>query len=132
MPRKAKVTEPEATPVEATPELPRGAKAQAIRDALKANPGKEPREIVAVLKEQGMEVTNAAVSMAKFNMKENRKKKAKVASAPVTEATKVAAPALPKDAVSLALLQKAKKLASQFGSIKEAKAAIDALAQILD
>ena len=129
MPRKAKAIEVEATPVEATPELPRGAKAQAIRDALQANPGKEPREIVAVLKKQGMEVTNAAVSMAKFNMKEKRKKKAKAAPAPTT---KVAAPALPKDAVSLALLQKAKKLAAQFGSIKEAKAAIDALAQILD
>ncbi len=49
-----------------------------------------------------------------------------------TPTTEAAAPTLPKDAVSLALLQKAKKLASQFGSIKEAKAAIDALAQILD
>ncbi|MCY2986993.1 MAG: hypothetical protein NTY19_03885, partial [Planctomycetota bacterium] len=103
MPRKAKATESEAAPVEATPELPRGAKAQAIRDALQANPGKEPREIVAELKEQGIEVTNTAVSMAIFNMKDKRKKKAKAAPAP---ATKAAAPALPKDAVSLALLQK--------------------------
>ena len=39
---------------------------------------------------------------------------------------------MPKDAVSLGLLQKAKKLAAQFSSIKEAKAAIDALAQLMD
>jgi len=39
---------------------------------------------------------------------------------------------LPKDAVSPGSLQKAKKLAAQLGGIKEAKAAIDALAQILD
>ena len=87
---------------------------------------------MALLKEQGLEVTNAAVSMAKFNMKEKRKKKkdAKTAPAPAPEAG--AAPALPKDAVSLALLQKAKKLVAQLGSIKEAKAAIDALAQLMD
>ena len=106
MPRKAqiaepetKIAEPEASPVEATPELPRGAKAQAIRDALQANPGKEPREIVAVLREQGLEVTNAAVSMAKFNMKEKSKKKAKAAPSSTPEA--VIAPALPKDAISV-------------------------------
>jgi hypothetical protein len=39
---------------------------------------------------------------------------------------------LPKDAVSPGSLQKAKKLAAQLGGIKKAKAAIDALAQILD
>ena len=43
-----------------------------------------------------------------------------------------AGPAVPKDAVSLGLLQKAKKLAAQFGSIKEAKLAIDALSQLMD
>jgi hypothetical protein len=48
MPRNPKATEPETKPVEATPELSRGAKAQVIRDALKANPGKEPKEIVAL------------------------------------------------------------------------------------
>ena len=58
------------------------------------------------------------------------KKKAKAAPAPTPEAA--AGPVVPKDAVSLGLLQKAKKLAAQFTSIKEAKAAMDALAQILD
>jgi hypothetical protein len=57
------------------------------------------------------------------------KKKAKAAPAPAPES---AAPVVPKDAVSIGFLKKAKQLASQFGSIKEAKAAIDALAQILD
>lgn len=36
------------------------------------------------------------------------------------------------DAVSLALLQKAKKLAGQLGGIQEAKAALAALAQLMD
>ncbi|MCY2988685.1 MAG: hypothetical protein NTY19_12565 [Planctomycetota bacterium] len=69
---------------------------------------------------------------SRHDMKEKRKKKknAKAAPAPAPEAA--AAPALPKDAVSLALLQKAKRLVAQLGSIKEAKAAIDALAQLLD
>ena len=39
---------------------------------------------------------------------------------------------VPKDAVSVGLLVKAKKLAAQFGSIEEAKAALNALAQLLD
>jgi hypothetical protein len=39
---------------------------------------------------------------------------------------------VPEDAVSLGLLQKAKKLAAQFGSIKEARQAIDAWARVMD
>jgi hypothetical protein len=57
-----------------------------------------------------------------------RKKRRAVAAAPEA----AAGPVVPKDAVSLGLLQKAKKLAAQLGGIKEAKAAIDALAQIMD
>ena len=58
------------------------------------------------------------------------KKKKKAARAPAV-AAQAAAPALPKDAVSLGLLQKAKKLAP-VRRIKEAKQAIDALAQLMD
>jgi glycine hydroxymethyltransferase len=54
-------------------------------------------------------------------MKAKRRKKA----APASEA----GPVLPKDAVSVGLLVKAKKLAEQFNSIKEAKDALAALAR---
>ena len=63
-------------------------------------------------------------------MKGKGRKKANAAAAPSPEAA--ATPVVPKDVISIDLLQKAKKLAAQLGGIKEAKAAIDALTQILD
>jgi hypothetical protein len=133
MPRKAKAAEPEAkpteaTPTEATPEAPRGAKTAVVKEAVKAHRRKSPKEIAELLKAQGVEVTAAYVSNIKFQLGIKGKQKAK-AAAPAPEA---AAPVVPKDAVSLGLLQKAKKLAAQFSNIQEAKAAMDALAQILD
>jgi hypothetical protein len=105
-----------------------GAKTQTVRQALSDNPQKSSKEIADLLQTQGLDVTAGYVSTIKTNMK-GKKKKAKAAAAPAPEA---AAPAVPKDAISIGLLQKAKKLAAQLGGIKEAKAAIDALAQILD
>jgi hypothetical protein len=128
MPRKAKTTETETNPIEAAPDAPRGSKTAAVKAALKVHPTKGPKEIADLLQAQGLDVTPGYVSTIKTNMK-GKKKKAKAAAAPAPEA---AAPVVPKDAVSIGLLQKAKKLASQLGGIKEAKAAIDALAQILD
>jgi hypothetical protein len=128
MPRKAKTTEPESKPVEAAPEASKGNKTQAIKAALKANPKKANKEIAELLQAEGWDVKPTYISVVKSNMK-GKKKAKKAAAAPAVEAI---APAVPKDAVSMALLQKAKKLAAQFGSVKEAKAAIDALAQILD
>lgn len=124
MPRKAKTTEPEAASAK---KQPHGAKTAAIKQALIANPTKSPTEIAEIVTEQGFETTANYVSgvKAKFG---GKKKKVKAAAA--LEAS--AAPAVPKDAISIGLLQKAKKLAAQLGGIKEAKAAMDALAQILD
>jgi hypothetical protein len=124
MAKKAKSTEPETKTAEAA--APRGTKTQAIKDALKANRGKAPKDIAELLRAQGLDVSNAAVSMVKFQMK-GKKKKAKAAPAP-----EAAAPAVPKDAVSVALLQKAKRLAKDLGGIKAAKQAMDALAQLMD
>lgn len=104
-----------------------GAKTQAVRQALSDNPRKSPKEISEMLKERGVNATAKYVSTIKTKMRGKGKKKAKAAPAP-----EAAAPVVPKDAVSVGLLQKAKKLAAQLGGIKEAKAAIDALAQILD
>jgi hypothetical protein len=124
MPRKPKTTESEASA--AAPA--RGAKTAAIRAALKAHAGKSPKEIAELLQADGWDVKAQNISVVKSAMKAKRRKR--VAVAPAPEAA--AAPAVPKDAVSLGLLQKAKKLAAQLGGVKEAKAAIDALAQILD
>jgi len=125
MPRKPKATEPEAKPVEAAPEAPRGAKTAAIKAALKANPTKGPKEIAELLKEQGFETTANYVGGVKAAMKARRRKK----GAPASE---IAAPDVPKDAVSVGLLVKAKKLVQELGGVKEAKTALNALAQLLD
>ena len=128
MPRKKK-TEAEVAetkPVEAAPEAARGSKTAAVKAALKAHPKKQPKEIAELLQAEGWDIKAQLVSVVKSAMKNKGKKKAKA----VPEAA--AAPAMPKDAVSLGLLQKAKKLAAQFGSLEEAKQAIDALAQLLD
>ncbi len=129
MPRKPKATEPEAVetkPVDAAPEAPRGSKTAAIKAALKANPTKGPTEIAELLKADGWDVKPQNVSVVKSAMKKGKKKKA--APAPTPEA----APEVPKDAVSVGLLVKAKKLVKELGGIKEAKAALNALAQLLD
>jgi soluble cytochrome b562 len=76
---------------------------------------------------EGWDVTAQRISVVKSTMKAERKAK-KAAPAPTPEAT----PEVPTDAVSVGLLVKAKKLAAQFGSIEEAKAALNALAQLLD
>ena len=134
MPRKAtaktEATEPEVQTAEATPEAPRGSKTAAVKAALKVHPRKGPKEIAELLQADGWDVKAQLVSVVKSAQK--AKKKAKAAPAPARATEAAAAPALPKDAVSLALLQKAKKLAAQLGGIHEAKQAIDALAQILD
>ena len=125
MPRKAKAAAADTSAAPA--EQPQLRKSEQVRQAWRAHPRMEPKQITALLQAQGLDVTSAYVSGIKFQM--NQKKGNKKA-APAPAAT--AAPALPKDAVSLGLLQKAKKLAAQFGSVKEAKQAIDALAQLMD
>ena len=57
-----------------------------------------------------------------------KKKGRKAAAAPAPET----APAVPKDAVSIGLLCKAKKLVQELGGVKEARTALNALAQLLD
>ena len=129
MPRKPKTTEPEAVetkPVEAAPEAPRGSKTAAIKAALKANRDKLPKEIAELMNAEGWDVTAQRISVVKSALKAKKKKVA--APAPEPEA----GPVVPKDAVSVGLLVKAKKLAAQFGSIEEAKNALNALAQLLD
>jgi ribosomal protein S8 len=129
MPRKAKTTESESESqsVEAAPEAVRGAKTAAIKQALIANPTKSPKEIAELLKEQGFVTTANYVGGVKSGMRA-KKKARKAAAAPAPDT----APVVPKDAVSVGLLVKAKKLAQELGGVKEAKTALNALAQLLD
>ena len=124
-PAEAEVAAPEAPAALATPT---GTKTAAVKAALKAHPKKQPKEIAELLQAEGWDVKAQLVSVVKSNMGAAKRKK-NAATAPAPEA---ATPAVPKDAISIGLLQKAKKLAAQLGGIREAKAAIDALAQILD
>ncbi len=63
-----------------------------------------------------------------FNLGKGKRKKKKAAAAPAAAPS----PVVPKDAVSLGLLQKAKKLAAQLRGVKVAKQALDALARLVD
>jgi len=128
MPRKPKATEPEAKPAEAAPETARGTKTAAIKAALKANPAKGPKEIAELLNAEGWDVKPQSISVVKSAMKAKKKgKKAAPAAAP-----EAAALVLPKDAVSVGLLVKAKKLVKELGGVKEARTALNALAQLMD
>jgi len=127
MPRKPKTTESETKAVEAAPESPaRGTKTAAIKAALKANPKKAPKEIAELLNAEGWDVKAQNVSVVKSAMKKGKKKAKKAPPAPE------AGPAVPKAAVSVGLLVKAKKLVKELGGVKEAKNALNALAQLLD
>jgi hypothetical protein len=130
MARKPKTTEAEANPVEAAPEAPRGSKTAAIKAALRANPEKLPKELAELMNAEGWDVTAQRISVVKSALKTKKKAKKGRKTAPTPEPE--AAPEVPKDAVSVGLLVKAKKLAAQFGSIEEAKNALNALAQLLD
>ena len=126
MARKPKTTE--TKPVEAAPEAPRGSKTAAIKAALKANPKKLPKEIAELMNAEGWDVTAQRISVVKSALKAKKKEKKAAAPAPEPEA----GPVVPKDAVSVGLLVKAKKLVKELGGVTEAKAALNALAQLLD
>jgi hypothetical protein len=135
MPKKSKTTKPEAevtetievatTPVETKPV--RGEKTKAIKAALKAHKDKPPKEIAELLTASGMPTTAGQVSNIKSLLSAKKKAK-KAAASPEPEP----GPVVPKDAVSVGLLVKAKKLVKELGGVTEAKAALNALAQLLD
>jgi len=130
MPRKPKTTEPEAVetkPVASAPESPRGSKTAAIKAALKAHRDKLPKEIAELMNAEGWDVTAQRISVVKSALKAKKKAK-KAAPAPEPEA----GPVVAKDAVSVGLLVKAKKLVKELGGVKEAKTALNALAQLMD
>ncbi len=129
MPRKAKATEAEVQTAEAAPaeaKPVRGAKTAAIKAALKTHKNNSPKEIAELLTASGLPTTAGQVSNVKSLMASKRKAKA----APAAE--EAAGPVVPKDAVSVALLVKAKKLVQELGGVASAKQALNALAQLMD
>jgi hypothetical protein len=118
---------------EATAEAdqPKTTKAQAIRDALAADPKGMPKDIADKLTAEGWNVAANEVSQMKYQLKAAKKKKRQQkAAAKAAEAVPVAA--VPADMVSVAALQKAKNLIQELGGVKEAKQALAALSQLLD
>jgi hypothetical protein len=122
---------PEATP---EPEQTK-TKAQAIRDALAVDPNAMPKDLAEKLSAEGLNVTAKDVSQAKFligKAKTKRGKKAVSKAAKEAPAAAASTAAVPADLVSVAALQKAKKLVQELGGVKEAKHALAPLGQLLD
>lgn len=105
-------------------------KARTIRDALAADPKGMPKAIADRLTATGFSVTANEVSQAKYLMKLSKKKGRKKAAAKVAKTA--AATTVPADLVSVAALQKAKKLVQELGGVKQAKQVLVALSQLLD
>jgi hypothetical protein len=95
---------------------------------VKANPKMQTKDIAAMLAAEGWDIKGNLVSVVRSKMGTGKRKKKSAPAVPAAEA----APALPKDAVSVALLQKAKKMIKDLGGVKAAKQAIDALSKLLD
>jgi len=132
MPRKskAKIEATESKSVEAAPvdvKPVRGAKTAAIKTALKTHKDNSPKEIAELLTALGLPTTAGQVSNVKSLLASKRKAKA---AAPAAE--EAAGPVVAKDAVSVALLVKAKKLVQELGGVASAKQALNALAQLMD
>ncbi len=130
MPRK------KADEIAALAEKPKS-KSQRIREALDADPQAMPKALADALTAEGFSVSANDVSQAKYLMKQAEKKggaKVKVVKTKSTAKGKAAAPAAgpASDLVSVAALQKAKKLIQELGGVTEAKQALQALAQLLD
>lgn len=97
--------------------IKRGAKAQAIREALEKTPEASAKEIVASVKESGLRVTPQMVYSLKTRAAAGpKKKRGRKASL--------------NGKVSLDTLILAKKLADQLGGVEKAKEAMDALAKL--
>jgi len=127
MPRAKKpVVEPAVSEAGSQPNMN---KTQAVKDYLKEHPGALPVAVSEALRAQGVDVDPKYVSNIKFKL--GIKKRRKKAVAKDEEATPAAA-AVSTDMISVAALQKAKKLIQELGGVQQAKQALTALGQLLD
>jgi arginine repressor len=106
----------------------RGSKAEAIRSAAKSLGKKvRPRDVIAMLQEQGITVTSAQVSttLKKMGMRRTRGGKPQIAVAAMVRNAPTSS-----DRVLLDDLLAAKRLVEKLGGIEQAKTAISALAKL--
>lgn len=104
-------------------------KSRMIREYKAANPVAGPKEVAEAVTKTGLSVSAQFVSTVLSNAKKKGGKVGKPGRKPGRPAAAAAAIAAPSS--SIEHLIKAKKLIDQLGGVAEARAAINALAQIL-
>ena len=115
---------------------PKKIKTAVIIAALQAHPDKMPKELAELLQAEGWDINAQRISVVKSKLKDRNKRKTR--RKPTTKTAPVKAPAAAAkavkadDAISFDSLKKAKQMAEQLGGIKQAKAAIAALAELVD
>ena len=141
MPRSPKTAAPAATQAPdataaTTPAKPTISKTAAIAAALQAHPDKMPKELAEIMKAEGWDINAQRISVVKSKLKDRSKQKArrkpKTKAAPAEAPAAVAPAAKAEDGISFDSLKKAKQMAEQLGGIQQAKAAIAALAELVD
>lgn len=100
-----------------------GAKSEAIRTYLAANPDAGPTAVVAALKEQGIKATIGLVSNIKFRLANPTGKRSRPAAG--RRGNKTGRTELTADQ-----LLAAKRMADELGGVEAARAALDALAAL--
>ncbi len=146
MPREPKTTEPVIPSAATSLAEPPITKTAAIAAALQAHPDKMPMEIAEIMKSEGWDINSQAIRVVKSKLKHRNErqsqqkpmpkaapiKPAPIKPAPVEVMQPAAAAALAEDDISFDSLIKAKRMAEQLGGIQQAKAAIAALAELVD
>ena len=126
---------PDATAA-TTPAKPTISKTAAIAAALQAHPDKMPKELAEIMKAEGWDINAQRISVVKSKLKDRSKQKARrkptTKAAPAEAAAATATVAKTEDGISFDSLKKAKQMAEQLGGIQQAKAAIAALAELVD
>ncbi len=127
MPRRPKTTETVPQPA-TTPAEPKKSKNAVIIAALQAHPDKMPKELAQLLQAEGWDINAQRISTIKSKLKAEQK----APTVATTVAPKKAPTPKAEEGISFDSLKKAKQMAEQLGGIKQAKAAIAALAELVD
>ena len=103
--------------------MKRGAKTQAVRDYISANPDAKPKAIVAGLKAQGLTVKLGLANSVKYS-KRSKVRKGR------TRAMHTAARRTSSSAVTIEQLIEVKRFADSFGGADQVRQALDTLEQL--
>lgn len=111
-------------------------KTAAITAALDAHPDKTPKEIAEIMQAEGWDVDSRSIRGVKSKRKDRKMRGARQRPTPAPTRPPIAKSVPPvtltEDDVSFEALIQAKQLAEQLGGIHQAKAAIAALAELVD